>query len=278
VVPERTIVKRLVRLLAERLSTKERPVEKVPCTECGAMILPRTAAKNGGLCAPCERGDRTTCRLCGCPALKTMRGVDTESLCRKCREQEERNRLTEITSFVEKKGQGDCSLLVSLYLLDERRRREGRTAGFGLYLIDPPAPYDSYVTPTNSLSFAGTGSECVHFSLLTSDGKISDASRVIVTVPEAGGDPWNTNFVVGNNLHEFLCLGCQWGFGVLEYLPFDWAFAIDGLTNGSDSFELYDEEIAELKRYRQALNLEPWSDVGRRLKDLQSDKRTVLRF
>ena len=28
-------------------------VERVKCTECDAMILPRTAAKYGGMCAPC---------------------------------------------------------------------------------------------------------------------------------------------------------------------------------------------------------------------------------
>ena len=33
-------------------------VEKVPCKTCGAMILPTTAEKNGGLCMPCKQGNR----------------------------------------------------------------------------------------------------------------------------------------------------------------------------------------------------------------------------
>jgi hypothetical protein len=40
---------------AERLEDMN---EKIPCTECGAMILPSTAEANGGLCTPCKRGFR----------------------------------------------------------------------------------------------------------------------------------------------------------------------------------------------------------------------------
>ena len=30
-------------------------VQKIPCSKCGAMILPATAEKTGGLCMPCTR-------------------------------------------------------------------------------------------------------------------------------------------------------------------------------------------------------------------------------
>jgi hypothetical protein len=32
--------------------------EKVPCPECGVLILPATATKTGGLCMPCKNGIR----------------------------------------------------------------------------------------------------------------------------------------------------------------------------------------------------------------------------
>jgi hypothetical protein len=32
--------------------------EKIACTDCGAMILPSTAARNGGVCMPCKTGTR----------------------------------------------------------------------------------------------------------------------------------------------------------------------------------------------------------------------------
>lgn len=33
-------------------------MDKVPCPQCGALILPTTAAKNEGLCMPCRHGFR----------------------------------------------------------------------------------------------------------------------------------------------------------------------------------------------------------------------------
>lgn len=32
--------------------------EKVACTTCGALVLPGTAERNGGLCMPCKNGNR----------------------------------------------------------------------------------------------------------------------------------------------------------------------------------------------------------------------------
>ena len=32
--------------------------DKVPCTECGALVLPTTAKKTGGVCMPCKNGNR----------------------------------------------------------------------------------------------------------------------------------------------------------------------------------------------------------------------------
>lgn len=43
-------------------------VERVACTECGALILPTTAADTGGRCMPCVKGTRA-----GMDALKAYR-------------------------------------------------------------------------------------------------------------------------------------------------------------------------------------------------------------
>lgn len=43
-------------------------VERVPCNECGALILPATAADTGGRCMPCVKGMRA-----GMDALKVYR-------------------------------------------------------------------------------------------------------------------------------------------------------------------------------------------------------------
>ena len=33
-------------------------MEKIPCDECGALILPATAEETGGVCMACKRGIR----------------------------------------------------------------------------------------------------------------------------------------------------------------------------------------------------------------------------
>src|SRR5262249_36580708 len=43
---------------APRRGMARNVTERVACTACGAMILPSTAAANGGMCAPCKRGFR----------------------------------------------------------------------------------------------------------------------------------------------------------------------------------------------------------------------------
>jgi hypothetical protein len=37
--------------------------DKIPCTECGAMVLPSTADRTGGLCMPCKNGTRKSMDL-----------------------------------------------------------------------------------------------------------------------------------------------------------------------------------------------------------------------
>ncbi len=38
--------------------SEQHPVGKVPCQECGVMILPSTSERTGGKCMPCQSGKR----------------------------------------------------------------------------------------------------------------------------------------------------------------------------------------------------------------------------
>lgn len=38
-------------------------IEKIPCTECGVVVLPGTAERTGGLCMPCKNGYRKDIEL-----------------------------------------------------------------------------------------------------------------------------------------------------------------------------------------------------------------------
>lgn len=201
--------------------------------------------------------------------------MDTGGICRKCRVEEERRRPTEIRRFAEATGQGDCSLLVRLFELDERLRRDS-LRWIGLNLVDPPRTYATEATPRNSVAFAETGSEDTHFSLVSMKGRVSDSSPVVVTVPRAGATPWEVNFLVGESLHEFLSLGCHRGYSDIESLAYEWDATIADFEQEPEPGESVDEET--LRVYREELGLRPWANVRERLQALERQKRFVLRF
>lgn len=65
--------------------------KKLSCQNCGALILPRTAAKTGGLCMPCFQEARTdfarTRRFSQglvSPHLQTYQQTTTKVACKKC--------------------------------------------------------------------------------------------------------------------------------------------------------------------------------------------------
>ena len=200
---------------------------KVPCAECGAEILPTTAERHGGRCVPCSRGNTTTCRVCGARTLRAARGVDLGDLCSRCRVEQEKNRPTKIREILD--SPADCPLLVALFDLDAELRREslGGTAGLGL--IEPLVRYESHATPKNTVAFAETGGDDVHFNLVTVKGAVSDESPVVMTTPYASEKPLECNFLLGMSLREFLSLGCDWGFDQLEQLPYAWEETVEEL-------------------------------------------------
>lgn len=247
------------------------------CRICHASILPATAERHDGLCVPCSRGERIACRVCGAQCLRSTRGVDLGGICGKCRVEEEKRRPTEIRRFVETVGQGDCSLLVRLFELDERLRRESLDRYIGLNLVDPPRRYETEITPKNSVAFAETGGEDVHFSLVSVKGRVSDASPVVVTVPSTGGTHWEGNFLLGESLHEFLSLGCHSGYSDLEQVAYEWDATITNLEEHAEP-EGGLESGETLRIYREELGLRPWANVRERLVALERQKRFVLQF
>lgn len=253
--------------------------EKVPCSKCGVMILPSTVKRTGGLCMPCSRGNEYTfCRDCGKRIFKAPSVAEYSNLCLTCVGNRERQRPTAIEAFVEQHGGGDCSLITSLFQLDERLRRERRDDWIGLNLIDPPEQYDSDVTPKNAIAFAETGGDAVHFSLVTARGRVNDSSPVVMTVPRAGGTVWDRNFLVGESLYEFLCLGCTSGFSPLENLAYFWQQAVTEIVHGSEPDEFDEQQARTLRLYRDKLSLSPWATVEERLQELERSKKFVLKF
>jgi hypothetical protein len=74
-------------------------------------------------------------------------------------------------------------------------------------------------SPTNTQVFAHTGGDGVHYSLLELS---PDIQPVIMTVPMNFGDSMeDSNWVIGENLEEFLSLGYYNGWFPIEQLCYD---------------------------------------------------------
>lgn len=78
----------------------------------------------------------------------------------------------------------------------------------------------TWCTPKNSLTFASTGGDGVHFSFIVQDDKITENSPVIVTVPGNYNGPEFANHIVAGNLRNFLRFGLHRGYFALEQLAY----------------------------------------------------------
>ncbi len=185
-----------------------------------------------------------------------------------------------IDAFIESSHSGDCQLLKRLY--DFERAAKTHKWGYieGLILLDI-GPYDGTVlyrpgtTPQNSLTFACTGGDDVHFGLVGVNGQYGDSSPVVMTVPMAGDSIDDTNFIVGETLHEFLCLGCVHGFFYAEELAYSWRNEFfDRYANAPST----DENRKIYEKFQSELSLTPWISIESRLHELDSKIKPLLRF
>jgi hypothetical protein len=119
----------------------------------------------------------------------------------------------------------------------------------------------------NSLTFAHTGGDGVHYGLLaTSEGFVED-SPIVMSVPMNGDEP---NAIVGANLLEFLALGCRAGYDILEQLAYQRAEALQLLSATADAEFLSPDQVGVLSKLRSTFELKPWRDLGVKLDALSS--------
>ena len=176
-------------------------------------------------------------------------------------------------------------LLSKLYELDKEAARElprkgdQGLGGIGLILSPKLANGGYHCTPTNSCTFANTGGG-VHFSFLGEVREISDASPVVVTIPSAD----NPNFIVGENLYDFLCFGMFRGFFALEQLGYRFEETFTAYTDPnwqpSESRHEWvglsndDRKQGLLRLLAKRFGLVPWRDPTTKFERLQ---QTYLR-
>jgi hypothetical protein len=149
--------------------------------------------------------------------------------------------------------------------------------GFGRLglILCPRLSHGGYFcTPDNTLMFARTGGEGVHFSFVVHDQQVTEKSPIVVTIPGEFGSP---NFIVGESLFDFLCLGYYRGFFALEtvagerwfepYSSADWQPSKD--SDYAVGYVLDDHQQRVLSFLIEELGLKPWKDLKRRFQRLQ---------
>jgi len=158
----------------------------------------------------------------------------------------------------------------------------------GLYVGDgvPSGTGGYYCSPLNSKCFASTGGEGVHFSFLgESQDVLFDQLPVIATIPMAFG---NTNFIVGECLHEFLSLGGYRGYFALEQLGHQLQKTLDVYGNSEWQAQSHSEfwvgfGVNEMQRkvldfLRNELKLQQWPNLKSRFLELQEKYMPLLRI
>lgn len=144
----------------------------------------------------------------------------------------------------------------------------------GLLLEDPARPrawdYDS--TPVNATTFASTGGDGVHFSVINVDDP-DGAAPVVMTAPMAFDNP---NHIVGGDLREFLALGSPTGYSYLERLAYEWEpqETISRLEAGLSAEDAVEAFL--LRQLVEEFDLGPWRNVERRLGELDAMHRSRL--
>ena len=144
----------------------------------------------------------------------------------------------------------------------------------GLFLNDPPKNAGYRCTPTNSLTIAGLGVDGIHIGSVTENNEIDPLAPIVITIPMAFESP---NFIVGETLRDFLCLGCRNGYSNLANLHTHFDDTMDYYQRFDDS--VFDDRVPGiLDTLAAELSLEPWADVRRHFDELQSRFMSVLRM
>jgi hypothetical protein len=142
----------------------------------------------------------------------------------------------------------------------------------GLLLPDPGETWSAYdVTPVNSITFAHTGGDGVHYGFLHDES--GRRTAVVMTVPMAFDEP---NYIVGTSLRDFLSLGCRTGYFSIEQLAYDYAGTSSFLQE--DSTDLDVDNAALLTELTRVFDLKPWPAVAERLSKLDAQLRRSIRL
>ncbi len=136
----------------------------------------------------------------------------------------------------------------------------------GLFLHDPPENAGYSQTPVNSVTFAGAGVDGIHFGCVTDSSTIDPQSAVVVTIPMAFDQP---NYIIGESLYDFLCLGCRHGYSGVANLHLNQKQTLEAFSAPPAGW--FDDRAPQiLELLTDELSLEPWPNVEEHFHDLQT--------
>jgi len=144
----------------------------------------------------------------------------------------------------------------------------------GLNLLQQPECWGYWCTPTNTVSFAATSGDGVHFGFLCKQGIPLEDSPIVMTLPSADV----SNIIVGENLIEFLSFGCRTGYFELEQIEYQPEFQIPIMDSQLYLEEATKEEIGLLKEIEFAFELKPWVNHASRLLELKNNYIDFLEY
>ena len=135
--------------------------------------------------------------------------------------------------------------------------------------------YDS--SPINTEVFATTGGDGVHYSILEISEKIQP---VVMTVPMSFGDSMrHYNWIIGENLNEFLSIGYFNGWFPIEQLCYDneWVINFYSAENMEEEYQ-NDADIQFVKKLRSKFGYNHIPLNNERLSELTDNYFQHLKF
>ncbi len=184
-------------------------------------------------------------------------------------------------------------LLLRLHDISDRsgeRFYEPGVAGLGtlgLNLARKLENGDYWCTPKNTLKFANTAGDGVHFSLVQIDGKVTEDSPVVMSVPANSGNREDANLIMGSSLINFIRFGLRRGYFYME----QWIYQRENALKAYASAEWRPEDPQDREMYEvdetskrileflaQELNVTPLTYTVDEFEALQNRYKPLLKF
>ena len=129
--------------------------------------------------------------------------------------------------------------------------------------MSPSANECSFILPLkNSITFAATGGNGVHFGIVTAHNHPKGQNPVVMMVPMM-----QENVILAENLDEFLGVGFHNGWFALEQLVYDFDATIEYYSTPADDLSKEETTLLELIREELKIGFAPLTKS--RLKELK---------